>query len=191
MTAVSDLERLILVRHGRTGWNAEGRYQGHADPPLDSTGQSQAAQLADGLSPFGPALVVSSDLTRARQTAERIAQASGCGIRLDPGLREQDLGGWTGLSDSEAADAYPQEHRAWKAGLTGRRGGGESEGEVVCRMVDAVARALADAPGGGPVIVVSHGLAIQALLLRIAGPSAAIHLANGRWIGLRGLLVRA
>jgi broad specificity phosphatase PhoE len=176
--------QLILVRHGRTAWNVQGRFQGQADPPLDRAGRREAWRVGSDLRGFAPAAVVSSDLRRARQTASRIAAWAGVGVSIDAGWREQALGGWEGLTEDEAAVAFPDEYGAWKAGLGPSRGGGESEQELADRVTAALERAAARCPSGRAVIVVSHGLALQAALARRLGPDDAPHLGNGRWLAL-------
>jgi len=177
--------RLILVRHGRTAWNVEGRFQGHADPPLDDTGWGQAAAVATALRPTPVAAVLSSDLTRARQTAALIALGRGLRVTLSSELRETNLGCWTGLSRAEAAQRFPDEYRAWHNDPhSTRRGGGETEAEAgarVARHIGAVARAWP----GQAIVVVCHGLALRAavaLLRDPRAPDASPHLGNGEWI---------
>jgi broad specificity phosphatase PhoE len=112
----------VLVRHGRTAWNAAGRFQGQSDPPLDATGVTQARRAAASLRRFRPTLVMSSDLERAKAGAQAVAAV--CGISTDavvtdPALREVDLGAWEGLDHDEARRRFPDEYDAWYAGLRG------------------------------------------------------------------------
>src|SRR5205823_9954829 len=98
--------RIVLVRHGQSTWNADGRWQGQADPPLSPLGEAQARAAADACPTVD--LVVSSDLRRARQTAAIIAEARQFGSpRLEPRLRETSTGEWTGLTRDEIEAAYP------------------------------------------------------------------------------------
>jgi probable phosphoglycerate mutase len=175
---------LVVARHGRTSWNATGRFQGQADPPLDHTGRRQARRLAFRLGPLRPALVLSSDLRRARATAGYIATATGAAVVVDPDLREVWLGGWEGLDHSEAEVAFPEEYRAWTAGLPVRRGGGETEVEAGRRAAGSIRRAWPDR--AGVLVVVSHGVVLRAALEVLAGDgclsldgAAPLHLANG------------
>ena len=154
--------RLVLARHGRTAWNAEGRFQGHSDPPLDSTGRQQALDLAARLAPLGPDLVIASDLRRARSTAQRVVAASGADFEIDPDLREVYLGGWEGLNRQEAEAAFPEEFLAWTSGTRVRRGGGETEAEAGRRAASVIGTALRAQPG--LVVVVSHGLVLQSAI---------------------------
>jgi broad specificity phosphatase PhoE len=169
------MTHLWLVRHGQTDWNAQGRWQGQTPdaPPLNATGlaQAQAAaeQLAvqDGLT-F--AAIYSSDLLRARQTAEAIAQRLGLPIRLDPRLREVHLGAWEGMLGDDVALRYVAELDERRRDPVHSR---PPQGETVFELAARVGQALDDIAQAHPhanVIVVSHGLAIAAVLC----------LANGR-----------
>ena len=100
---------LLLVRHGETDWNIENRFQGHADPPLNETGREQSRELARELAGERLVAVVSSPLRRATlETAETIAAAHDLPLRQEPGLREVDLGSWTGLTRTEVEARDPE-----------------------------------------------------------------------------------
>lgn len=187
---------LIVVRHGQTSWNAAGRFQGRADPPLDTVGQRQAAECAarlvclfdrEGI-PVARSRILSSDLRRAADTASAIAAALGLAVDEDPLLREVDVGGWEGLTRSEARQRFPDEYRRWMAGCDIRRGGGETLRQAGQRVAARIAPELA-APSGA-VIAVGHGMALQAGLgqLRAGGHIAflgdAPHLGNGQWLAV-------
>ncbi len=186
---------LVLVRHGRTGWNAGGRFQGRADPPLDEVGRDQAEMCGKELaSLFASAgldtpQIVSSDLRRAADTAAALARAFACPYGTDARLREVDVGGWEGLTRPEAAARFPDEYRRWSAGEDVRRGGGETLAEAGRRVADRVEEAMA-AGAGGTVIVVGHGMALQAAAgeLRsrnaVTFPGEPPHLGNGRWLAV-------
>ena len=97
---------MLIVRHGQSTWNADGRWQGQADPPLSALGEAQARAAADALPDVD--LVVASDLARARETAEIIVTARQLdGVRLDARLRERDSGDWTGYTREEIELAWP------------------------------------------------------------------------------------
>jgi broad specificity phosphatase PhoE len=81
------MTRLILIRHGATDWNVEGRYQGQVDIPLNELGREQARQIVHSLNGADLAAIYSSDLARARDTAEALAHAAGLEVRDDPRLR--------------------------------------------------------------------------------------------------------
>ncbi len=182
--------RLVVVRHGRTAWNATGRFQGQANPPLDGTGWAQAATAADQLSRLMPAVIVASDLLRAAQTAGALSQRCGVAFATDHRLREVALGLWEGLTTDEAAVLFPEEYARWLAGHEVSRGGGEEPAVAGARAAAALLSAVATCPAGGTVIAVSHGLALQSAIrvldamgvVTLHGP--APHLANGEWIAL-------
>ena len=95
--------RLVLVRHGQTAWNAAGRAQGHTDISLDDTGRRQSEEMATVVADLHPALLVSSDLARARETAAFLEKATGLTAEEDQRLREYDVGIRTGLTHEEFA----------------------------------------------------------------------------------------
>ena len=191
---------LALLRHGRTAWNREGRFQGWADVPLDGEGREQARRAAGDLAGVlsGPAVVLSSDLRRARVTAEAVAEALGTAVVADDALREVDVGDWEGLTQAEAADRHPDTYRRWATGADVRRGGGETLAEAgarVARRIEAeLGRTAAD--GIADVVVVGHGMSLQAAMavLRERGlvgfDGGAPHLDNGGWVLLRPLTAR-
>jgi broad specificity phosphatase PhoE len=143
---------LLLARHGETDWNREGRWQGWADPPLNDTGRAQARLLAEQLreTPFDA--VYSSDLERARETAEILAAPHGVPVVLDRDLREIDVGSWSGLTREEIAERFPD----------GSRPDGETHEQQAARVRAAVTRIAREHPGGR-VLVVGHGGTIRSI----------------------------
>ncbi len=107
--------KLILIRHGETAWNAERRLQGHLDIALNAEGERQAAALAGALAGEAIDAIVSSDLQRARQTAQAVAQATGLALATDAGLRERCYGAFEGLLYAEIEQRFPAEFAAWQA----------------------------------------------------------------------------
>lgn len=147
---------LLLIRHGETDWNVEGRYQGQADPPLNETGLHQARQTALELQNLGPHALYSSDLRRARQTAQAIAEITGLTIQLEPRLREVNLGEWEGILYTEIKARYPELLRRWEEEpLKTIPPGGESIWALRHRVLDAIAEILARHTGQ-QVCIVSH-----------------------------------
>jgi glucosyl-3-phosphoglycerate phosphatase len=149
--------RLLVWRHGRTAWNATGRFQGQMDPPLDAEGRAQAARtaphlVAGGLR-AGSAVVVSSDLVRAADTALSLTGLLGVDLRIDGRLREHGLGCWEGLTRDEVAERYPEQFADWLAGRPVHGRGGEENAAVVARALAA----LADLPPVDVAVVVTHG----------------------------------
>lgn len=155
--------RLLLVRHGETAWNRATRIQGHTDIPLSPLGLAQAERLAEALADEPLAAVYSSDLSRARQTAEALAGAQGLPVRLDADLRERAFGRFEGLSWQEIDQGYPEEAARWR-----RRepdfpvGGGESLTVFSTRCLAAARRAVAAHPGQS-IAVVAHGGVLDCL----------------------------
>jgi probable phosphoglycerate mutase len=162
--------RTVLVwRHGQTAWNAQRRFQGQLDISLDDLGREQAARAAALLVGFAPSAIVSSDLVRARETAQALADVTGLPIATDPRLREIDVGVWQGLTFDEVSERFPIEAAAWRDGGDGRRGGGESLVEVGARAVAAVDDALLDLADGRTLVVVTHGAAGRAIVASMIG----------------------
>ncbi len=161
--------RLVLWRHGRTEWNAAKRFQGQIDVALDSVGLAQAEAAAGMLAALLPHRIVSSDLSRARTTAEALSRRTGVVVELDPRLRETDAGDWQGLGRSELLARYPDDLAAWAAGSDLRPGGGERRTEVAERMVAAIEDALSGVPSGGTLVVATHGGAARAAVGQLLG----------------------
>jgi glucosyl-3-phosphoglycerate phosphatase len=154
--APPSVARLVVWRHGRTEWNAVGRFQGQLDPPLDAVGRAQAAWTAPHLAAAlsGEDIVlVSSDLQRARDTAGALAPLLGVPVRVDERLREHGLGSWEGLTRDEVADRHPEQYADWLAGRPVRGRGGEPAEEVARRALSAVA----DLREAGTAVLVTHG----------------------------------
>lgn len=107
--------QIVLIRHGETAWNAEKRLQGHIDIALNEEGLRQADALAEALAGERFDAVVSSDLQRARQTAEAVAGRHGLAVLEDADLRERCYGGFEGLLYSEIEHRFPAEFAAWQA----------------------------------------------------------------------------
>jgi glucosyl-3-phosphoglycerate phosphatase len=154
--------RLVVLRHGRTEWNATGRGQGHADIPLDETGHAQAAAAAPYLASLQPVAVVTSDLARARETCAYVEETTGLTAVADPRLREFDIGQRQGLTMPEFAERYPEEHAAWARGDGSQRlPGAEIASEVTARMLPALRDTLDGLGPGETAVVVTHGAALK------------------------------
>ncbi len=163
------MARFILARHGVTDWNLAGRYQGQADPPLNATGHQQAQALADKLAGEPLEAIYSSDLQRAFHTALPIAERLGLTVNVEPRLREVNQGEWEGMLHPDILARYPEEWAARQRDpLHSRSPGGESVHEVSAR-VWAAADDIARAHPAGPVLIVSHGLALACLLCKARG----------------------
>jgi 2,3-bisphosphoglycerate-dependent phosphoglycerate mutase len=166
---------LFFVRHGQTSWNAEGRLQGHLDSTLSRTGRSQARALGRRLVHERAHALYSSDLGRAKETAELIARATGHAVEVDARLRERGLGVLEGLTREEARGRHPG---VWEQYLDGPADyvvpeGESSEGRqqrVLAACADIVRRHM-----GERVVVVTHGGVLDGvlrhcLLLPLDGP---------------------
>jgi len=157
--------RLVLWRHGRTAWNLEHRFQGQTDVPLDEVGHKQAQAASRLLVALRPQLIVSSDLSRAFDTAAALAARCGLEVATDPRLRETDGGSWEGRQREDLLRTDPDAYRSWLAGEPVRPGGdGESRADVGTRVMAAVQDAVAGAHPGRTVVVVTHGGATRAVL---------------------------
>jgi probable phosphoglycerate mutase len=156
--------RLIVIRHGETSWNAEGRYQGHLDSPLTALGLAQAHAIARRLVDEKATALYSSDLVRARKTAEIIGTMIGLEVRLEPRLREQHLGVFQGLSKEEVKQKFPDERRQFKTNDPNYLlPGGESARQAFDRMM-ACFEELACRHAGETAVIVGHGGTVTALL---------------------------
>jgi len=144
---------LLLARHGETDWNREGRWQGWADPPLNDLGRAQAGALAETLRSVPFDAVYSSDLRRAHETAEILAAPHAVPVVTDPGLREIDVGSWSGLTRAEIDARF---------GPDTVHPDGETREQHAARVLAAVER-LARAHPEGRVLLVTHGGTIRAL----------------------------
>ena len=149
--------RILAVRHGETAWNTESRIQGHTDIPLNDTGLWQADRVARALHDERLQAVYSSDLLRARATAEAIAQAQQLTLRLETGLRERHFGHLEGLTRDEIAQRWPEQTRRWLARDPAfGPDGGETLQAFYDRCVGTLAH-LARRHPGECIAVVAHG----------------------------------
>ena len=167
------MRRIIyLARHGETSWNREGRWQGHTDIALNDVGLAQARALGELLRGRGIARVHTSDLARARQTAELAAALLGVdALVVDPALRERSFGIFEGLTRQECEQLHAEHWASYRADPSRVPPGAESQEALADRMGEAVARAAAprEEADDAPVLVVSHGGSIRALLARATG----------------------
>lgn len=182
----SGRRRIVILRHGRTAWNVERRFQGRTELPLDEVGVRQADSAAERLMRLGPSIVLTSDAARANQTASPLASRTGTVPVLDPRLREADIGAWEGLTRKEVEERFPEEYAAWRHGIDIRRGGGETLVEVASRAGAAIHQALTQLAHGQMLVVVTHGGTAKATIGWLLGlPSAHWRsvgsLAHGRW----------
>ena len=151
------MAEILLLRHGETLWNIEGRIQGHRDSPLSEEGRGQAAALARRLTAERPAVLITSDLGRARETMAPLAHATGLTPQVDPALRERCYGAFEGRTWPEIEREFPAEYAAHLSGdPTVKAEGGESLQDFHDRAVAALTR-IAEQSAGEKVVVVAHG----------------------------------
>jgi probable phosphoglycerate mutase len=148
--------QLLLWRHGETEWNAAERVQGHTDVELSEVGLAQATRTAARLAAIGPDLLVSSDLRRARATADALAALTGLDVTLDPRLRERYYGQWQGLPLTEVKRRWPAEYARWRAGQP-VVGAGVEDFEDFAKRVGAGLHDVVAAAPGGTIVVATHG----------------------------------
>jgi broad specificity phosphatase PhoE len=159
--------RLLLVRHGETDWNAEGRLQGQTDRPLSDYGRRQARQLADELESEVFQAIYSSDLVRARETAEIVGRRLAIPVELDPDLREKDWGTWEGLT------AVERDRVEFV---------GESTEAHQARMLRALRRIAERHPGETRVLVVTHGGSMRRVQTAALGLALPVVENCGSWL---------
>ncbi|ACZ89947.1 histidine phosphatase family protein [Streptosporangium roseum] len=155
--------RVVCLRHGQTLWNAEHRFQGHSDIPLDETGVAQAARAASLLASLRPDMIVSSDLQRALTTASALGRVTGLDVAVDKDLRERGGGEWEGLTRDEIFAGWPREYAAWNAP------GGEEVADVAERVSASIRRWAAELDSDGLLVIASHGAAIRLGVSRLLG----------------------
>ncbi len=161
--------RLVLWRHGQTLWNADNRHQGQIDIPLNEVGREQARHAAQTLVAMKPTHVIASDLERALETGQILADLAGIKLSTDERLRETFAGEWQGMTRDEIVAKYPEDYAAWGGDSEIRPGGGETRWEVSQRVVAAIEDALLNIPDGGTLVVASHGGALRSALGRLLG----------------------
>ncbi len=165
---------LYLIRHGETAWNADGRFQGQHDVPLNDTGLRQATDTGAALARVPFAAVYTSDLARAAQTAAQVAAPHGLTLRADPRLRELHFGAWETHTMAEIGAAHPELLAAWHTNpLHVRLPGGETLAEMQLR----VAAALTDIVAAHPdetVAVIGHGGTVRALIVTALGADLSV-----------------
>jgi broad specificity phosphatase PhoE len=167
--------RVLLVRHGQSEWNADGRWQGQADPPLTDLGRSQAHHAARSLGVVDA--IVASDLLRAAETAAILAGELGVGpVVIDPDLRERHAGDWQGLTRVEI-------EQGWPGFLDDRRrpDGWEPDDELLARATGALVR-IHDLVPGGEAIAVTHGGLVYVLEGAFGEPFERLPNLAGRWV---------
>jgi len=173
------MRRLLLARHGESEWNAEGRWQGRADPPLTPLGRKQAMLAVDSLGSVDA--IVSSTLQRAYETALIISEGLGVGpVVAEPDLMERDAGEWQGLTRAEIEAAWPgylENHQ--------RPPSYEHDEPLVERVLAALERVFESVPGDD-LLVITHGGVINALERHLGLEWQRVPNLGGRWFAWKG-----
>ena len=149
---------LLLARHGETDWNRDGRFQGHADTSLNARGREQARELAEEVN--GVEVIYSSDLKRAIETAEVVAERLGLEVTVDSRLRERGFGAWEGLTRAEIEASFREEFDRWRSGDGGGAADAEAQEAFAARIEAFLTDVLARHPDQ-TVLVIAHGGSIR------------------------------
>jgi 2,3-bisphosphoglycerate-dependent phosphoglycerate mutase len=160
---MESVTRIIAVRHGETAWNVEARLQGQLDVALNENGLAQARRLAEALADDAPDAIVSSDLSRARDTALAVAERCGLRVDTDPGLRERHFGIFQSHSYAEVEQRWPEESARWRRREPAY---GPESGETLQAFYErsvATATRLAKAHPGRTLLLVTHGGVLDCL----------------------------
>ena len=174
------MTKLLLVRHGQSEWNAMGRWQGKANPPLTDLGKEQALIAAKKLPDFS--ILASSDLVRARETAEIFAKAhdkESNDILIEPQVQERDAGEFSGLTRDEIDKKFPGylAQNRWPSGW-------EPDDVLIKRLREGLGRIIASSTESDSIVVVTHGGCIYALESLLGEEYRRISNLGGRWFEL-------
>jgi len=169
VTGTGPARRIVVLRHGRTAWNAERRIQGQLDVELDAVGVEQAQAVAPVIAALEPTLVWSSDLARARLTAETVAKEAGLEPSYDHRLREFRLGAYQGLTHAELRERDAAGFERFQRGEWDGIPGAESPTEVAARFAAAIGDLAAALSPGETGVAVSHGAATRSGVVAFLG----------------------
>ena len=175
------MTKLLLVRHGQSEWNAMGRWQGKANPPLTDLGKEQALLAAEKLPDFS--ILASSDLVRARETAEIFAKAhdkDSNDILIEPQVQERDAGEFSGLTRDEIDKKFPGylAQNRWPSGW-------EPDDVLIKRLREGLGRIITSSTESDSIVVVTHGGCIYALESLLGEEYRRISNLGGRWFELK------
>ncbi len=162
------VQRIWLVRHGQTAWNEQQRFCGCTDIPLSATGRRQARWLATCLRSMSIAAIYSSDLNRARETAELIAKKRQIDVVVSPAWREIAFGTWEGLTYAEVATLFKNQLGFFTDPAYYAPPEGETLTDVLQRVLPALTFIMQQTHSGD-VVVVSHGAVLRGLLCSLLG----------------------
>ncbi len=169
---MTHMKKLYLFRHGQTDWNLQERFQGHLDIPLNSTGKTQARQIVPALIQWGIEVILSSDLLRARETAEIIAESMGIPVFQDLGLREAHLGGAQGMTKLEMEKKFGKGLlQRWRSSKVQDADisfpDGESGSIVYERVAQSIRLFILNHPNYTRIGVATHGGVIRRVMERL------------------------
>ncbi len=170
------MPKLLIVRHGQSEWNALGRWQGQADPPLTEVGENQAKKATNKLGLFDS--IVASPLQRAKNTASIISEITGVGpVTTEVGLIERDAGPWQGLTRIEI-------EKGWPGFLdSGQRPDGyESNPDLLLRIFAVLRKISKSSRISDSILIVSHAGIVHALENLHDQPSLKVPNLGGRWV---------
>lgn len=159
--------RIVAVRHGETAWNVDTRLQGHLDIPLNSTGVWQAGRVAQALADEPIEAIYASDLARAWQTANAIAQASQCPLTAHQGLRERGFGAFEGKTYADIEATWPEESRQWRQRHPHWQPPGGESLHAMRERIRTTTTELAQRHLGSQIVLVAHG-GVMDILYRLA-----------------------
>lgn len=183
---MAESTRLVLVRHGETDYNRDGRWQGaDSDPPLDDRGRGQAREVGEALAGVPFTALYSSDLERALESARIIGEAVGLEPRVLEGLREMSHGAWEGKTREEILETWPDEYALFESDPWNvSRPEGDSYRDLAERIWPLLDR-LAERHQGERILVVTHGGPIRLVLSELAGTPLTerdrLGVENGSW----------
>ena len=164
------MPKVILVRHGKTQWNAEGRYQGKMDIPLNEEGNEQARRVGEALKAFPVKAVYSSPLSRCRETAEEIAKHHGLEVKVKEGFKEIDHGQWEGMLAKEVEEKYPELLKLWREKPSQvKMPGGETLKDVYDRAVEAFNEVVSAHSDEDLIVIVGHDATNKVLMCHLLG----------------------
>lgn len=189
------MTKILLVRHGQSEWNAQGRWQGQADPPLSPAGREEALLAAESMADF-TGLFFASTLIRARQTAEIIATEVGAKtdreavVHLEPDMREIDVGDFSGLTHRQIEEQMPEAWASLQAGALDAFPAGETREHFRQRILSALLSISARHPND-EILLVTHGGAIASIERHLgAHPGVGVSNLEGRWFEVDGSSVQ-
>jgi probable phosphoglycerate mutase len=181
------MQQVLIIRHGESEWNREGRWQGWADVPLTAQGEADAERRARQLARdgFRPRAVYASDLSRAARTGEIIAGHLDVPWIVDSGFRERDVGDWSGHTNDEIDAQWPGMRDQWRHGALEHPPAGESDAQILARFDGALSHALAHV-GTGMLAIVTHGGMVHAVAARAGVGNIRVPNLAGYWFDVAG-----